>query len=107
MKILLESDVFDIVNRIKEIDEGYFILYDLDKAKFELHNLNQPFNTYCLTIPYNEIDEKIIKLIWLTSIINIDNIIDEIDNNNKDIDKNNLENVKNYTDYYVREIYGG
>ena len=36
MKIKIESDVFDIVDRIKEIDDGYFIIYDTQKNKFEI-----------------------------------------------------------------------
>ena len=82
MKVKIESDVFDIVNRIKEIDDGYYIVYNLKTGKFELHNSNQLISSYCLTIPYTEIDEKILNLIHASSVCNIGNIIDEIDNNN-------------------------
>ena len=51
MKIRIENDVFDVVKRIKQIDDGYFVVFDLDKEKYELHNKYQN-NSYCLTYPY-------------------------------------------------------
>lgn len=104
MKILIESDVFDIVNRIKEIDDGYYIVYDTCKDKYELHNKYQ-LNTYCLTIPYDEIDNRILELIYFTSVVNIDKIIEEIDNNNINVEQKQTEHMKNYSDYILREIY--
>jgi len=104
MKVKIESDVFDIVDRIKTIDEGYYIVFDLCKGRYELHNSNQP-NTYCISIPYDEIDEKLINLIYGTNIDNIDNIIEDIDKYNANIENNNNKSMKNQTDYMVREIY--
>ena len=41
MKIEIKEDLFDIVNRLKEIDDGYFVLYDLKKCRYEVHNKKQ------------------------------------------------------------------
>ena len=52
MKIKIESDVFDIVDRIKEIDDGYFIMpalmgnqifFKFDNSKYQCHELQMPF----------------------------------------------------------------
>ena len=104
MKIKIESDVFDIVNRVKDIDEGYYILYNQTNNNFELHNKYQK-NTYCLTIPIDSLDSRVIDMIMYTNISNIDNIMIDIDNNNLKIEKENDEIIKNLTDYKVREIY--
>lgn len=104
MKIKIESDVFDICNRIKEIDDGYFILYNIKNNKYEIHNFKQ-LNSYCLTVPYDELDEKTLKSILETKIEYIDNIIEEIDNNNKIEERKSNESVKNATNYMFREIY--
>ena len=45
MKIKIESDVFNIINRIKEIDDGYFIMYNTNSKKFEVHN-EKNLNSY-------------------------------------------------------------
>lgn len=104
MKIKIESNVFDILDRIREIDDGYFLIYDTVKNKYELHNLFQ-CNTYCLTVPFEVIDEKLIKLIYETNVCHIDNILKDIDNNNAIQEKQNIDNVKYQSEYMVREIY--
>ena len=104
MKIKIESDVYDIVDRIKEIDEGYFIIYNTKSRCFELHNYNQA-DTYCLRIPYDCIDERVIDLIYNSLSSNIDVIIENIDNNNELIEKKNMESIRDVSDYKVREVY--
>lgn len=104
MKIKVESDVFDIVERIKDVDENYYILFNMDNGFFELHNSNQP-NTYCLTIPYSELDSRILDLIFVTSVGNIDKKFDDIDKNNKNTEQQCVENVKNICSDKVCDIY--
>lgn len=104
MKIKIESDVFDITNRIKDLDENYFILFDDSKNSFEVHNHNQP-DSYCFTSKYNSLDSRIIDEINMLNIANIDNIINEIDKNNAIIEQNNINESKNISDYMIREIY--
>jgi len=104
MKIKIESDVYDIVERIKEIDDGYFIVFNTDRNCFELHNSKQ-LDSYCLKIPYEFLDERVLSLIYGTLISNIDNIVEDIDNNNNLIEEKELNKVKDVADYKVREIY--
>ena len=103
MKIKIESDVFEITKRIKEIDDGYFVMFDTKNNRYELHNLYQD-NTYCLTYPYADLDSRLIEMILYSNITNIDNIINDIDNNNKEIERNTENQIKNQTEYQVREI---
>ena len=104
MKIKIDNDVFEITQRIKEIDDGYYIVFDTKKSRYELHNINQPY-TYCLTYPYGNLDSRLLDMILYTNINNIDNILNDIDNNNVKIENNVDNNIKNQTDYMVREIY--
>ena len=62
MKIEIEDDVFEIVKRLKEIDDGYFVLYDTCKNRFEVHNYYQE-NTYCLMCPYDVLDDRLIDIV--------------------------------------------
>ena len=103
MKIKIYDDVFEITKRIKEIDEGYFIVFDTKKARYELHNCNQ-INSYCLTVPYDNLDSRLIDDILYTGISNIDNIIRDIDNNNTKLEQDVEKNIKNQTEYYIKEI---
>ena len=104
MKIKIESDAFDIVTRIKEIDDGYYIVYDTKRNCYELHNSNQ-INSYCLSIPFDEIDARIIDLIYYTNVLNIDNIMQDIDKDNNEIDRNNNNEILNQTKYMSEEIF--
>jgi hypothetical protein len=104
MKIKIEDDVFEIVNRIKEIDEGYFVVFDTRKNVYEIHNSQQE-NTFCLTVPYGCLDSRVLELVMVTNIKHYDNIIDEIDNNNNLLCLKQKENIKSQTDYMLREIY--
>lgn len=103
MKIKIESDVFDIVNRIKEIDNGYFIMYNFNTKRFELHNKYQK-SSYCITIPYTQLDERTITLIHKTSIKNFDNVVKELDEDNKRYKEKETEKMKEVSDYKIREI---
>ena len=104
MKIKIESDVFDVSKRIKEIDENYFIMFNLNNNKYELHCASQP-NTYCFSYPYEDLDERFIDMIYKTNIANIDNIIEQIDNNNANIENNINSSVKDKSNFMLREIY--
>lgn len=104
MKIKIESDVFDISKRIKEINEGYFIMYNLDNGKYELHCTDQP-NSYCFSYPFENLDFRFIDMIYRTNIVHIDNIVQEIDINNNKIEKNINSNVKDKSNYMLKEIF--
>lgn len=81
--ILLKADPYYISSRIKEVDEGYFLVYNTQKSTYELHNKNQQFNTYALTIPFSELDERTIFLARKTRRENIYKLIAEMDEENE------------------------
>ena len=79
----IQSDTFYISQRIKEIDESYYIVYNFEKEKFEIHSSSQKGSTYCLTVPYNVLDERTLDLVRKTQSCNVDKIIEEIDKENE------------------------
>lgn len=83
MLININADTYFISERLKEIDENYVIKYNTNTKKYEIHNLSQLENTYALTLPYNELDERTINYVQKTRIENIDEIIHEIDKLNE------------------------
>ena len=83
MKIKIMLDVYNISKRIKFIDKYYYVVYDTSKHKFEIHNSNQIGTSYCLTIPYEKLDERTLKYVRKTQSANIDEILDQIENDNK------------------------
>lgn len=82
MKIKILHDVYNISKRIKNIDRDYYVVYDTSKQKFEVHNSNQSGASYCLTIPYCELDERTLKCVLKSQSANIEEILYEIENDN-------------------------
>ena len=83
MKIQIKHDVYDISNRIKDIDRDYFILFNTSTKKFEIHNTAQVGSTYCLTLPYPFLDERTLNFVNQTKSANIELILEKIENSNK------------------------
>lgn len=91
----IESDCLDIVKRIKEIDKDYFVMFNLDNGKFELHHRGQLKKTYCLTLPYDTLDERSVLYVLKTRVQNSDKIFKEIDEANKRLEKARVREVFN------------
>ena len=86
MKINVKDDVFDIVKRLKQIDNDYFVVYDTKLKIFQLHCLNQPQNTFCLTL-FDCLDERSIIKTLKTRKQNQDLLWEEIDKNNAKLEQ--------------------
>lgn len=91
----IESDCLDIIKRIKAVDEDYFVVFDLDKKKFELHNKSQGGNTYCLTFPFDTLDERAVTLVLKTRVQNSDALFEEIQRENEKQEKDNIKKIWN------------
>lgn len=89
MKIQIEHDVYEIANRIKDIDRDYYLIYDTSKQKFEVHNKAQLGSSYCLTIPYNELDERTLLYVRKTQSANIEEILHNLENDNNILESAN------------------
>ncbi len=93
---VIQSDTYFICERLKEIDNSYFIIFNFNKNKFEIHSTEQKGDTYCLTIPYNVLDERTLDLVKKTRAINVDKLIEEIDQENEKLQSQREKNAANY-----------
>lgn len=76
----VESDLFDIARRLKEIDAGYFILRR--EGRFEVHNRgDEP--TYCLTVPWSELDARTVELVRKTRAERAAELFAELERDNE------------------------
>lgn len=91
----IESDCLDIIKRIKAVDEDYFVVFNLDKKKFELHNKSQGGNTYCLTFPFDTLDERAVTLVLKTRVQNSDALFEEMQRENEKQEKDNIKKIWN------------
>ncbi len=104
MLIKILRDVFDIVERIKQIDSGYFICFNLKKNRYEVHNYKQA-NTFCLVVPYKNLDARTLSFVRKTKRENFKKLIAEIDENNKKIENEALRVIKDKSEWKLKEMF--
>lgn len=106
MKILMKSNVFKIPERLKEIDKSYFVIYNTMIDKYEVHSTeNKDGDTYCLTLPYDELDSRSIDYVRKTRVENARIIWEEMKRNNEKLEIEKAKQFKDYIDVTAREIH--
>ena len=91
----IKSDCLDIVERIKAIDADYFVMFDLDAKKFQLHNRAQKRSTYCLTFPFDTLDERAVTHVLKTRVQNSDELFKRLEEENARLEKAKTKEVLN------------
>lgn len=100
MKIQLLTDNYFITERLKEIDDSYFVLYNTKIKRYELHSSTQLFTTYCLTFPFDALDERALDHARKSRCENREKLIKEMEMENdklmRKIQKDNQEKAIAY-----------
>lgn len=81
--LIIEGDTFFINERLKQIDNDYFVVFNLESQKYEVHVRGQFGSTYAFTIPYDTLDERTILFARKTRVSNMDKIMAEIEKDNE------------------------
>lgn len=102
---VITSSTYNIPQRLKQIDKGYFVVRNHSTRQFEIHHKDQPFNTFCLSIPWKELDERTLQMVKETSIEYIDNITAQMDKKNEQIGIDGDKKLKDATETVSRNIY--
>lgn len=90
----IKSDCLDIVKRIKAIDKDYFVVYDASKDNFQLHHRKQKM-TYCLTFPFDRLDERAVFYTLKTRVQNCEDLIKYLDFYNSQKEEANYKKILN------------
>ena len=95
MLIKLHSDALNITERLKEIDQSYYLVFNTIKGKYEVHSYSQKCCSYCLTCPHVALDERLVELTKKTRRENLNELLEEIDKQNQKLEKQNIKNQNN------------
>ncbi|MBO8161337.1 MAG: hypothetical protein H0Z24_06835 [Thermosipho sp. (in: Bacteria)] len=103
--ILVKTNVYEIPERLKEYDDSFFVVFNTRTKKYEVHSTDNIGNTYCLTVPYNELDCRTLELVKRGDIKarGMKAIIREIDEHNEKIEKKNKREFHNWVQDVARE----
>ena len=98
------GDTFGVEDRLREIDDGYRIFYNKLKKRFEVHNVKCLPNTLVLVSPYDELDQRLIKVVRASRVERNVKLIKEIEEHNEKIIKKQEEEIKNKNSYELDKL---
>ena len=88
--MLIENDLLGICDAVKMIDENYFIVFNGEKKKYEVHN-KRDVPTYSLTVPYDELDFRTVKLLYESHISRLAEYFAKLERDNAELERNNTK----------------
>ena len=109
--IYVENDVHGIGERLKEFDSGYFIMFNPEKQKYEVHHNANIGSTYCLTA-YRVLDARTVEIVKKSSAARRDVLFREMRENNERVeirqrrDRENLLEAIAADEIYARHGLG-
>jgi len=74
------------VRDLKLIDPGYFVMFNPERGKYEVHNKFNIGSTYCLTT-YKHLDERTVEVVRKTAVARADIMARQVREQNEKIDK--------------------
>ncbi|MBQ2715133.1 MAG: hypothetical protein IJF76_05855 [Clostridia bacterium] len=84
--VKITHDVFDIADRLKEIDGAYYPVYNLTKKRYEVHR-GEGKNSCQVVLPYDSLDARCISRVRETRIEYVENMLRDMDRENEKIRK--------------------
>ncbi|MBQ0017550.1 MAG: hypothetical protein KBT30_02845 [Clostridiales bacterium] len=102
-KILISNDLFNISNRLKSIDEKYFILYDKKLKRFEVHYKRNK-STLELVVPYKVLDKRTIDLVLSSKVENKKKLFEEMERHNQRLRNEQDERLCDKTNFMAKEM---
>lgn len=105
MLIPINSNVYDIPQRLKELDPDYYIVLNTETQKFEVHHARQIGGTFCLTLPFDELDARTIEYVRSHDIKYAKKIFEEIDRHNEALEREMIRKALEGPSEKVNEIH--
>ena len=63
------THIHDIPRRVYDYDPSFFVVFNKNNQKYEIHSLDYPgHDTLSCTIPYEELDQRTLDHLWMNDI---------------------------------------
>lgn len=86
MLVYVSNDAQGIVDRLKEFDPDYFVMFNPAKQKYEIHSKANTGSTYCMTA-FKELDFRTIEIVRKSHITRAAVLFKEMQEANEKADK--------------------
>ena len=93
MKTHITGDLYNISGRLKEIDSGYYAVYDYKLRRYEVHHIGQKGNTLCIVLPYDRLDARAIEHVRRTRAERREQIISDMERRNRELQRAEMKEV--------------
>lgn len=85
---LIEHDLYSIASRLKDISDGYFLVRNRRRNKFEVHNIYNIGSTYCFTVPFDKLDNRTLIYCRETNVgFHGDDIVKRLEKYNEELEE--------------------
>jgi len=103
---LVRTSTCEIPERVKEYDSSYFVVWNNLKEQFEIHSTDNIGDTFCMSVPWKELDDRVIKMLRKNDLRNRgQKIFDEIDRHNEKLEKANKKQIQDYIKDISKEMH--
>jgi hypothetical protein len=98
------SSALNIPEALKDYDSNLFLVLNTKRNVFEVHSLANIGDTYCMTIPLNELDERVLTLVRKNNVkIRGVKVFQEIDRHNEWLAEQAAKQRSDYIKYELAE----
>lgn len=80
---VIEDDMLRVCDRLRAIDDGYFVFLNYKTGRLEVHNRKDSPNTLCLVLPYDTLDERTVRRVRCTRAERVREMIARMDAENE------------------------
>ena len=101
----IKNDVFDIADRLRQIDGGYYPVYNLTRRRYEIHHAQQR-PTLCVVLPYDSLDSRAIDRLYATMAVDRDEYVRRIDEHNDKLARDKQLSMMDEARYKARHLVG-
>lgn len=104
-KIPITSNVYEIPERLADINENYFVMYDTDSSHYELHDSSLYGDTLLCIFPFDELDIRALNYVYENSYKTPEEVAYEVEEYNEKLAKKKEEEILCDANYKMRDAF--
>lgn len=107
--IPITNDLFDIAARLRTVNDGYRVYYNVTLARFEVYDESRGVPTLAFISPYDELDCRTVDYAVYSRVENADRVFSDVERANAQAERNLGRQALNNTmeQYEKRRFYEG
>ena len=106
--IPITNDLFDIAARLRTVNDGYRVYYNVARSRFEVYDESRVTPTLAFVSPYDELDCRTVDYAVYSRVENADVVLSDVERSNAAVEHSlEHEALNNLEKYENRRFYEG